>query len=93
MTDSEKLDLLLVGMEGMQGDIHELKNDVAELRTDVDTLKVTVEGMQGDIAALKNGQKEIRKDVKKLTQKVEDTYQIALEAWGLSMENRAQLTT
>lgn len=65
MTDSEKLDLLLVGMEGMQGDIHELKNDVAELRTDVDTLKVTVEGMQGDIAALKNGQKEIRKDVKK----------------------------
>ena len=65
MTDSEKLDLLLVGMEGMQG----------------------------DIAALKNGQKEIRKDVKKLTQKVEDTYQIALEAWGLSNENRAQLTT
>ena len=79
MTDSEKLDLLLVGMEGMQGTISDMQ--------------VTMEGMQGDIAALKNGQKEIRKDVKKLTQKVEDTYQIALEAWGLSIENRAQLTT
>lgn len=35
MTDSEKLDLLLVGMEGMQGDIAALKNGQKEIRKDV----------------------------------------------------------
>ena len=48
--------------------------------------------MQGDIAALKDGQTKIRMDLKVLDQRMDDTYQLALEAWGTSIENRVLIT-
>lgn len=46
MTDSEKLDLILAGMTGLQSDVAELKSDVAGLKSDVAELK-------SDVAELK----------------------------------------
>ena len=43
------------------------------------------------MSALKAGQLEIRKDMKELDRKITDTYNLALDAWGTSMENRVWL--
>ena len=45
MTDSEKLDLILAGMTGLQSDVAELKSDVAGLKSDVAELKVRVDSI------------------------------------------------
>lgn len=48
--------------------------------------------MESEISALKAGQSEIRKDIRELDKKISDTYEIALNAWGTSAENRNWLS-
>lgn len=106
MTDSEKLDFLVfqfgnlndnvtelrADMATLKTDVANLKTDVAELKTDVANMKLEMTRMNGEINGLKAGQKSIRMDIKEVKDKLEATYQIALEAWGNSMENRVLLT-
>lgn len=54
-----------------------------------------LEKLEADTSSLKAGQnriiekqRELRQDIKKLDDKVSDTYDLALEAWGTSTENR-----
>lgn len=50
-----------------------------------------LERIESETSALRAGQREIRKDLKAVNTKVSDTYDIALEAFGTSMENRTWL--
>lgn len=43
------------------------------------------------VNALRSGQIDIRKDIKAIDIKVSETYDIALDAWGTSTENREWL--
>lgn len=92
MTDSQKLDLLLDKVGNMDENIQDLKSDVVELKSDVSNLYDITAKMQGEINGLKNGQHEIRKNLKKMADMLEDTYNVALDAWGQSCENRVLLT-
>lgn len=106
MTDSQKIDLILTELTGLKEDVSELKSDVSELKSDVSGLKEDVSGlkedvssiklemarMNGEINGLKSGQLLIRRDIKDMKNKLENTYQLALEAWGNSIENRELLT-
>lgn len=63
-----------------------------------DSMDSRLEKLEADTSALKAGQnrmiekqRELRKDIKQLDDKVSDTYQLALDAWGTSTENRKWL--
>ena len=57
----------------------------------LDRVEQRLDKLEGDTAALKAGQLSLKKDIKVLEQKVQDTYELALEAWGKSTENRAMI--
>ncbi|TZE81168.1 hypothetical protein [Calorimonas adulescens] len=63
MTNDEKILFIL---EGMQGDIKGLKDDVSGLKQDVAVLKDDVSGLKQDVAELKNGQKRLEKRLVKV---------------------------
>lgn len=63
MTDSEKLDLLLVKFGSMENDISGLKEDVSGLKEDVRVLKEDVRGLKRDYRKLNN---KLNKSVKEL---------------------------
>ena len=44
--------------------------------------------IESEVSALHANQIEFNKELKKLDCKVSDTYELALEAWGTSTENR-----
>lgn len=44
--------------------------------------------LETQVAALKVEQHNLRKEIKEVDRKVSETYQLALDAWGRSMENR-----
>lgn len=44
--------------------------------------------LESQISALRAGQLETRKEIKEVSIKVSETYQLALDAWGTSTENR-----
>lgn len=52
MTDSEKLDRLLVEMQGVKEDVQGLKGDVQGLKGDVQGLKEDVQGLKKDVQNL-----------------------------------------
>lgn len=47
--------------------------------------------LEADVSAVKKGQAEMIGDIIKLDRKISDAYQLALDAWGQSMENRSWL--
>ena len=57
----------------------------------LDKLENRVDKLDSEVSALKSGQLEIRKDLKALDRKISDTYELALDAWGQSTENRTWL--
>lgn len=63
MTDSEKLDLLLVKVGSMENDISGLKEDVSGLKEDVGILKEDVSILKRDYKKLNN---KLNKSVKEL---------------------------
>ena len=47
--------------------------------------------IESEVSSVKVNQLELRKEVRKIKQKVDDTYELALDAWGTSTENREWL--
>lgn len=47
--------------------------------------------LESQVSALRAGQLELRKGLKEVEFKVSETYQLALDAWGTSTENRRWL--
>lgn len=47
--------------------------------------------IESEVSSVKANQLELRKEVRKIKQKVDDTYELALDAWGTSTENREWL--
>lgn len=57
----------------------------------LDGIEIRVDKIDSEVSALKSGQLEIRRDLKILDRKISDTYELALDAWGQSTENRTWL--
>ncbi len=63
--------------------------------TRLDNMDIRLEKLEADTSALKAGQnkivekqRELRQDIKRLDDKITNTYDLALDAWGTSTENR-----
>ncbi len=50
-----------------------------------------IDKIESDVSALTVGQRELKKELREVKDKVTDTYNLALDAWGLSTENRIWL--
>jgi len=79
MTDSQKLDLLLEKVTSMEGNIAEIKSDVAELKTRVTSLEKDVAELKQDVAELKTRVTSLEKDVAELKQDVAELKQDVAE--------------
>lgn len=78
---SERLEILDTRVEDLD---HRMEN--VEHR--MESVESRLDKLESDTASLKAGQLSLRKDIKILDQKVQSTYELALEAWGKSTENR-----
>lgn len=47
---------------------------------------------KAEIGALKEGQQKLRQELKRVSDKVYETYELALENWGQVQESKARLT-
>ena len=79
MTDSEKLDLLLAEMQGINQKVDKLTLEQAEIRKKVDKLALE--------------QTRTQNELYKISRKIEDTYGVALDALAATPENRKWLET
>lgn len=50
-----------------------------------------LEKLESEVSGLRTGQVSIRKELREVNHKVSDTYELALDAWGKSTENRTWL--
>ena len=78
---NERLEILDTRVEDLD---HRMEN--VEHR--MESVESRLDKLESDTASLKAGQLSLRKDIKILDQKVQSTYELALEAWGKSTENR-----
>ena len=50
-----------------------------------------LEKLESEMSAMRVGQLELKKEIREVKHKVNDTYELALDAWGKSTENRVWL--
>ena len=104
---NRRLDSLEVRMGGLETRMDGLETRMGGLETRMDGLEVRMdrledgqkklelrqEKLESEVSALKQGQIDVRRKLETLTQKVDRTYDMALDAWGKSTENRKWLET
>lgn len=83
-------DLLAIS-DLMDAKLHPINERLDRMDSRLDGMEVRLEKLESDVSGLKTGQLEIRKDLKEVDKKVSYTYQLALDAWGTSVENRTLL--
>lgn len=57
----------------------------------LDKMDSRLDKIESEVSAIQANQIEFNKELKELDRKVSDTYELALEAWGTSTENRIWL--
>ncbi len=57
----------------------------------LDNMDNRLDKLESEMSALKAGQIELKKEMRETKDKVAATYELALEAWGQSTENRRWL--
>lgn len=65
-----------------------IENRLDKVESRLDKVENRLDKVESEISALKCGQREIREELQKLNTKVNETYEIALDAFGTSTENR-----
>ena len=57
----------------------------------IDNVESKLDKVETRLGKLEGGQAEIRKQLYRMDRKITDTYNLALDAWGQSVENRKWL--
>lgn len=85
---------LLQAMSNMMDDkLKPVHDSLDKMNSRLDKVESRLDKLESQTQALQTGQTEIRKELKKVSDRVEDTYNLALESWGKSTENREWLQT
>lgn len=58
----------------------------------LDKMDNRLDRVESEIGALKEGQQKLRQELKRVSDKVYETYELALENWGRVQESKARLT-
>ena len=81
MSDNE---LLLAMSEKMDQKLQPINNRLDNMDSRLDSMENRLDKIESDVSVLK-------KEMRVVKDKVSDTYELALEAWGQSTENRTWL--
>jgi len=81
---NDRLDKVDSRLDGVENRLDRVENRLDKVENRLDKV-------ESEISALKVGQKELSKELRKVKDKVNATYEIALDAWGQSTENRVWL--
>lgn len=72
----------------MDQKLHPINSRLDGLGNRLDRMESRLDRLESDMSAMKIGQAELRQHLKEVDQKITKTYQLALDAWGTSTENR-----
>ena len=61
------------------------------INTRLDNMDNRLDKLESEMSAMRVGQMELKKEIREVKHKVNDTYELALDAWGTSTENRVWL--
>lgn len=70
---------------GQNDRFDKIESEVSALKTGQNN---RLDKIESEISALRIGQIELKKELREVRHKVSDTYELALDAWGQSTENR-----
>lgn len=75
-------------LEGMDNRLDGMDSRLDSMDNQLNKMNNRLEKVESQVSALRAGQIEVRKEIKEVDIKVGLTYQLALDAWGTSTENR-----
>ena len=67
-------------------------NRLDRLEGRLDGMDSRLDRVESEIGGLKEGQQKLRQELKRVSDKVNETYELALENWGQVQESKARLT-
>ena len=86
-----RLDGMEGRFDGMEGRLDSMEGRLDSMEGRFDSMEGRFDKIESELSSVQANQLELRKDVRKIKQKVDDTYELALDAWGTSTENREWL--
>lgn len=84
MGDSELLQKILAEVQGMKSEMQDMKAAVQTQKNDILEIKQKINRIEV-------GQSEMKRELFRIDRKISDTYNLALDALGMSEENRKWL--
>ena len=72
-------------------DLQSIASLLQPINNRLDSMDIRLEKLESEMSSMKIGQMELKKEVREVRDKVSDTYNLALDAWGQSTENRTWL--
>lgn len=89
----DSLDKMNSRLDKVESRLDKMDSRLDKVESRLDKMDSRLDKLESQTQALQTGQTEIRKELKKVSDRVEDTYNLALESWGKSTENREWLQT
>lgn len=86
--EGDKMALTNRDLQAIQGLLQPINERLDGIDSRLDGMDNRLDRVESEASSLKSGQLEIRKELREVNRKVSDTYDLALEAWGKSTENR-----
>lgn len=77
----------------MDSKLEPVKDEIGRIKGEMITISSHLEKLDSQVSALRNGQIETKNEIEDISVKVSETYEIAINAWGQSSENREWLKT
>ena len=84
----ERLDHMDSRLNRMDERLDHMDERLDHMDERLDQVDNRLDRLESNVSALKTGQIDLRQCLKEVNLKVSDTYKLALDAWGTSMENR-----
>ena len=79
-------------LDKMDSRLDKMDSRLDKMDSRLDKMDSRLDRVESEIGALKEGQQRLRQDLKRVSDKVNETYELALENWGQVQESKARLT-
>ena len=87
----DRLDKMDNRFDKMDDRLDKMDDQFDKMDDRLDKMDIRLDKLDSEVSSLKAGQLEIRKELKNIDRRVSDTYNLALDTWGTSTENRVWL--
>ena len=75
-------------LQPINGRLDKMDGRLDKMDGRLDKMDGRLDKLESEVLSLKTGQASLKKELGEVNHKVSDTYELALEAWGKSTENR-----